>query len=311
MTKKQKSQINKFLVGVLVLVFAFIYTNYLEEPINEFLNSTSENDTVQPVTTNRKVAVNGDLNVYFVDVGQGDCIMISNNGKYMLIDAGNNEDGDKLVTYFSDMGIQKFDYVIGTHAHEDHIGGLDNIIKNFDIGTFYMPDVVTTTRTFEEIVEALENKSIAFETPEVDSSFDFADAVVNVIYVGNNSSDLNSTSIVLKMTYGDVSFLFTGDATNKVESQIKSKDISADVLKVGHHGSETSSTVSFLEKVNPKYAVIQVGKNNTYNHPRQQTLDRLEKIGARVYRTDEDGTVIASTDGKEITFITQETDTNG
>ncbi len=309
MTKKQKSQINKFLVGVIAIVVAFLYTNFIEEPIGKFLNSTEE-ETLETFNT-RKVSLEDNLSVYFVDVGQADCIMISNKGKYMLIDAGNNEDGPKLVTYFKDMGIEKFDYVVGTHAHEDHIGGLDDIIKNFEVDTFYMPDVITTTRTFEEVVEALEEKSVAFETPKIDSTFNFSDAYINVIYVGDNESDLNNTSIVLKLTYGDSTFLFTGDASTKVEKQIKDKNIQADVLKAGHHGSNTSSSATFLEKVNPKYIVIQVGENNTYNHPGEYTLKRFEKIGAKIYRNDLEGTIIATTDGKKITFTQQETDTNG
>lgn len=174
-----------------------------------------------------------------------------------------------------------------------------------------MPDVVTTTKTFEDVVDALEEKQLAFDTPKIGNNFNLGDAKIKVIYVGDEGSDLNDTSIVLKLTYGDNSFLFTGDATSNVEKQIIDKDISADLLKVGHHGSQYSTTASFLKKVNPTYAVIQVGENNTYGHPKEVILNRLEKNNIKVFRTDLNGTIIAKSDGKNITFTTTETDTNG
>lgn len=305
--KKIKSDFRKIIISIILVIGIFIYTTYLEEPINNFLKQ--KDNITQPVNSTRKVE--GDLSVYFVDVGQADCILINNKGQYMLIDAGNNDDGEKLVQYFKDLGINKFNYVIGTHAHEDHIGGMDNIINNFEIGTFYMPDVVTTTKTFEDVLDALENKNLSFETPEIDSSFSLSDAEVEVLYVGDESNDLNDTSIVLKLIYQNNTFLFTGDASSKVEKQILNKNIKADVLKVGHHGSQYSSSESFLKKVNPKYSIIQVGVGNTYDHPKDITLSRLDKINSSVYRTDQDGTIIAKSDGNNISITKLETDTNG
>lgn len=305
--KRTKDKLKKLLIGIILIFGVFIYTTYLEEPINKYLNKF--NEMIEPTISSRKV--DGNLVIYFVDVGQADCILISNNDHYMLIDAGNNEDGPKLVNYFKGMGISKFDYVIGTHAHEDHIGGLDDIINNFDIKTFYMPDVSQTTYTFESILDALERKNIYFETPKEDNSYKFGNSSFTVLSVGTDSTDLNNTSIVLKLTYGNNSFLFTGDATSSVERKILDKDISADVLKVGHHGSQYSSSANFLKAVYPKYAVIQVGKNNEYGHPKSITLNKLKKINAKIYRTDKDGTIICTSDGNNISFISMETDTNG
>lgn len=271
--KRTKDKLKKLLIGIILIFGVFIYTTYLEEPINKYLNKF--NEMIEPTISSRKV--DGNLVIYFVDVGQADCILISNNDHYMLIDAGNNEDGPKLVNYFKGMGISKFDYVIGTHAHEDHIGGLDDIINNFDIKTFYMPDVSQTTYTFESVLDALERKNIYFETPKEDNSYKFGNSSFTVLSVGTDSTDLNNTSIVLKLTYGNNSFLFTGDATSSVERKILDKDISADVLKVGHHGSQYSSSANFLKTVYPKYAVIQVGKNNEYGHPKSITLNKLKK----------------------------------
>lgn len=303
MNKSVKKQLTKALLVLIILVAGYFYTTYFDNK-----NITKD------VTTNVKQTINessSNLKIYFVDVGQADCILINDNNEYGLIDAGNNEDGEKIVKYFKDLGITKFKYVFGTHAHEDHIGGMDNIIENFQIEHFYMPDTITTTRTFEEVLDALEEKNIAFETPEEDENLTFSDTVFKVLHVGKDKRDLNDTSIVLKLTYKNTSYLFMGDATSSVEKDILDKDIKSDVLKVGHHGSQYSSTISFLKKVSPKYAIIEVGKNNSYNHPKEVTLKKLEDLGTKIYRTDEDGTIILTSDGENMSFETVKTDTNG
>lgn len=303
MNKSVKKQLTKALLVLIILVSGYFYTTYFDNK-----NITKD------VTTNVKQTINessSNLKIYFVDVGQADCILINDNNEYSLIDAGNNEDGEKIVKYFKDLGITKFKYVFGTHAHEDHIGGMDNIIENFQIEHFYMPDTITTTRTFEEVLDALEEKNIAFETPEEDENLTFSDTVFKVLHVGKDKRDLNDTSIVLKLTYKNTSYLFMGDATSSVEKDILDKDIKSDVLKVGHHGSQYSSTISFLKKASPKYAIIEVGKNNSYNHPKEVTLKKLEDLGTKIYRTDEDGTIILTSDGENMSFETVKTDTNG
>lgn len=303
MNKSVKKQLTKALLVLIILVSGYFYTTYFDNK-----NITKD------VTTNVKQTINessSNLKIYFVDVGQADCILINDNNEYSLIDAGNNEDGEKIVKYFKDLGITKFKYVFGTHAHEDHIGGMDNIIENFQIEHFYMPDTITTTRTFEEVLDALEEKNIAFETPEEDENLTFSDTIFKVLHVGKDKRDLNDTSIVLKLTYKNTSYLFMGDATSSVEKDILDKDIKSDVLKVGHHGSQYSSTISFLKKVSPKYAIIEVGKNNSYNHPKEVTLKKLEDLGTKIYRTDEDGTIILTSDGENMSFETVKTDTNG
>lgn len=303
MNKSVKKQLTKALLVLIILVSGYFYTTYFDNK-----NITKD------VTTNVKQTINessSNLKIYFVDVGQADCILINDNNEYSLIDAGNNEDGEKLVKYFKDLGITKFKYVFGTHAHEDHIGGMDNIIENFQIEHFYMPDAITTTRTFEEVLDALEVKNIAFETSKEDENLTFSDTDFKVLHVGKDKKDLNDTSIVLKLTYKNTSYLFMGDATSSVEKDILDKDIKSDVLKVGHHGSQYSSTISFLKKVSPKYAIIEVGKNNSYNHPKEVTLKKLEDLGTKIYRTDEDGTIILTSDGENMSFETVKTDTNG
>lgn len=301
---KKKGIIN--IISIIVVVLYVIFgTNF----IDEIKNSTAS--VSNAFEENEKLEVSGELKVYFLDVGQADSILIRTDNHNMLIDAGNNEDGEKLVSYFNNLGITKFDYVIGTHAHEDHIGGMDDIINNFDIDTFYMPDATTTTKTFEDVLDALISKNLSINIPKIDNEFDFEDAKLKVIYAGDETNDLNDSSIVLKLTFGNNSFLFMGDATSNVEKQILNKNISSDVLKVGHHGSQYSSKEEFLDMVKPKYAVISAGKNNNYGHPTKETLNKLMNRNIKLYRTDMNGTIIFTSSGNGISVETIATDTNG
>lgn len=300
MTKKNNKKTTTSIGGIIIIIFLAIYG--LEENIsNSFSIDTNSIDT----------NITGELKVTFIDVGQADSILIQNDNENMLIDAGNNEDGDKLVDYFTSLNIDNFKYVVGTHPHEDHIGGLDNIINNFNIDYIYMPDVVTTTSTFESVIDSIDNKNMKITIPQIGDNITLGSACIEIIYTGTDSSDLNNTSIVLKLTYGNTSFLFTGDATSEVEKQIVNKDIKADVLKVGHHGSKYSSTLDFLEAVDPKYAVISVGLGNSYGHPADTTINNLNKLGINIYRTDELGTIVITSDGNNIEVNNYKTNTNG
>ena len=290
---------NKTLISFLSFAAIILYTLLSNDEI------TIEKEENKKTDSNNTDVVK----VEYIDVGQADAILIENNKKYMLIDAGNNEDGDLLVNYFKDKNITDFEYVVATHPHEDHIGGMDNIIKNFNIKNYYMPDCYTTTKTFEELLDALEEKNLSFETPDIDSEFLLGDALFKVLYTGTDKRDLNNTSIVLRMTYKDVSFMFTGDATNTTEKKIIAKDLQSDVLKVGHHGSQYSTSDEFLDKVNPKYAIISVGTGNVYDHPKDITLNKLK--GIEVHRTDKEGTIRVISDGKNIDIETFKTNTNG
>jgi len=293
-------------VEILILVIVFYGYNHYEKMKNPKVEKEKEFREEIKVEEKKE-----NFQIRYIDVGEADSILIQNNGKYALIDAGNNEDGEKLVKYFQSLGIQKLEYVIGTHAHEDHIGGMDDIIKNFQINHFYMPDVVTTTRTFEEILENLEKKSIRFETPKIGETFTLDETNFKIIWVGDNEEDLNSTSIILRAKYKNTTYLFTGDATIEVEKQILDEEIESDVLKVSHHGSKQSNSDAFLRKVNPKYAIISVGKENDYGFPKKVILNKLKSIGSKIYRTDELGTIIVSSDGNEIYVTSEYTDTNG
>lgn len=307
MKKRRKQEIRRLIVGLILVVVIFAYETYLEEPLQDMLYKLEEREILPA----RSKKVDGDLNIYYFDVGQADCILIQNKNHNMVIDAGNNADGKYIVKAMKSIGVEKIDYLVGTHAHEDHIGGMDDIINNFSIEKFYMPDAITTTKTFEDVLDALDAHQVKFETPKINDEFSLNDVTFCVLHVGTNKNDLNETSIVLRLTYKDTSYLFMGDAPTSVEKDILSENIKSDVLKVGHHGSQYSTSDTFLKKVNPKYAIIEVGKNNIYNHPKEVTLNKLKKSGVQVYRTDLDGTILLTSDGKNYNFEKIETNTNG
>lgn len=255
--------------------------------------------------------INPNLEVEFIDVGQAESIFIKQDGHNILIDAGNNADGKLLVKYLKNKGIKKFDYVVGTHPHEDHIGGLDDIINEFEIEHILMPDVTSNTKTFEDVLNAIEKKNLEIEIPIIDETFTAGDLNFKVIYTGTNEEDLNSDSIVLRMDYKNNSYLFTADLTGDIEKELLEKDIDVNIYKVAHHGSTYSNTYEFLERVTPKYAIISCGKDNDYYYPHIKALNRIKKHTKEIYRTDQDGTIIVKDDGKNIEIIKEKTNTDG
>ena len=254
---------------------------------------------------NTDLNIDGDFEVHFLDVGQADSILIKDGTSFMLIDGGNNDDSDLVVDYLTKQGVDRLDYIIGTHPHEDHIGGLDKVIDNFQIGKVIMPKVTHTSSTYKDVLTSISNKGLKISSPIVGEKFKLENSTIEILGpVGNSYDDLNNYSVVAKITFGNTSFLFTGDAEDISEKEMISEgvDIKSTLLKVGHHGSRYSSIPEFLNKVNPKYAIISVGKDNKYNHPNTEVLDRLKERDIIVYRTDEDGTIIATSDGEKISF---------
>ncbi len=243
------------------------------------------------------------LKVTFLDVGQADCAIIQVGDKNMLIDAGTNSAANQVISAIKNLGISRLDCVVGTHPHEDHIGGLDAVINTFDIGGVIMPKVSATTQTFNDVLLAIQKKGLTITTPAPGTTFNLGQAKVTILAPNSPSySDVNNYSVVIKVEFGNVSFLFTGDAQTDSEKEMIAKgyNLKVDVLKVGHHGSSTSSSPAFLKAMSPKYAVISVGASNSYGHPSQATLTNLSGIGAKVYRTDLNGSVVITSDGTNI-----------
>ena len=306
MNYKKLNKLIKIIIGLVILIVVTIQGNLFDNVSNA---TASINDSTKSDKIDAKVKEN--FSVSFIDVGQADSVLIRNGNYNMLIDAGNNEDGEKLVNYFKSLGIEEFTYVFATHPHEDHIGGMDDIINNFKIDNYYMSNKLSTTKTFMDVLDALDGRNLKYTVPNKGDTLKFGDANIKVIYPGDDKSNINDSSIVLKITYGKNSFLLTGDATSNVERKIYNEDIKSDVLKVAHHGSSYSSIDVFLDKVKPYYAVISVGKNNIYNHPSNKTLEKLNKRNIKVYRTDLDGTIVFISDGDNLSVKALKTDTNG
>lgn len=243
--------------------------------------------------------------VHYINVGQGDSILIQVNNKNMLIDSGPKENKKDLFDYLDSLNIKKIDYLIATHPHEDHIGNMAKIIKSYDIGAFYAPKIESSTKTFEQMIDALKSKDLKINIIKSNiQSIDLGENTIVSFFSPNkdNYDNLNNYSPVMKIQYGKNKFLFVGDAEKDVEDEvIKNKyNLKSDVLKVGHHGSSSSSSEEFIKAVNPSIGIISCGIDNKYNHPNESTLNILEKYNVKIYRTDKDGTIVLSSDGENI-----------
>lgn len=245
----------------------------------------------------------GTLEVHYIDVGQGDSTLLICDGETMLIDAGENEYGDDVVDYLKSKGIEKLDYVIGTHPDSDHIGGLDTVIKNMECETVFLTDYSKDTRTYEEVLEAVEQEDCERINPQVGDTYRFGAA--EMIIIAPNRTDYESAndgSIGLILQNGGHRFFFAGDAEEEAEYDILENGIhiGADVYKVSHHGSRSSSMEELVEAVDPEFAVISCGEKNDYGHPHAATLNTLRRMGIKVFRTDEQGTIVCTSDGTDL-----------
>ena len=238
------------------------------------------------------------MKVHFINVGQGDSILIQINNKNLIIDSGPKDNKSNLLKYLNKLNITSFDYVIATHPHEDHIGNMAYLINNYKISNFYAPKALSTTTAFETMVEALVRKNLKINILKANiDTIDLGQDTLVEVFSPNLDTyeNLNNYSPIIKITYKNTSFLFTGDAEKLVENEVLNKNIKSDVLKVGHHGSSTSSSLDFIKTVSPSISVISVGKYNSYNHPNTNTLETLKNT--IIYRTDLNNNIIIESDG--------------
>ena len=294
---RQNDKFTKAIISFLILAIT---------AVGAYLYSSFEQSEGEKVNSNMQA---GDtLAVNFLDVGQGDCEFIQlPDGKCMLIDAGVSDSASKIASKISELGYEKIDYLIATHPHADHIGGMKRIVENFEIGEIYMPKASTNTKTFENLLQAISDKGLSINTAKAGKVlYESDDLKIEFLApISDSYKDLNNYSAVIRLQYGNTVFLFTGDAEELAEGEIlnaySKSALKADVLKVGHHGSNTASSADFINSVMPKYAVIEVGEGNTYNHPHIEAVNTLNAVGAEILRTDLNGNITIVSDKVNLT----------
>lgn len=296
---------NLFFYLPLVLLLAACGTVTQEDP--------QENTTVQESLRENAAALESisgsdaafsELQVHFIDVGQGDSTLILCGSEAMLIDAGDNDKGTTLQLYLQRQGVEALTYVIGTHPDSDHIGSLDVILTKFDCATVILPETASDTAAYRDVIDAMAYRNYQNTPPLTGDSYRLGDAEFTIIAPNGEYDNDNNSSVGIRLVHGNNSFLFTGDAEAEAEADILQNgiDIRADVLHAGHHGSATSGSRDFISRVAPTYAVISCGRDNPYGHPHEQTLDTLQEFDIQVFRTDEQGSIIAISDGNSITW---------
>ncbi len=284
------------LAAVIIFLFCTAGCGFYAEDVSSDPTSFAE--------TASSEAVSGDFSVLFIDVGQADSALVECSGSFMLIDGGNAADSDIIYTVLKKHGVKELEYLVVTHAHEDHVGGASAAFEACTVGTVLCPVTSYSSKTFQKFMSQVEKHGNTVTVPSVGDSFALGESTVTVLGPVAKYDEPNNTSIVLKIEYGDTSFLFMGDAERESELDIldTGADLSATLLKVGHHGSSTSTSYPFLREVMPEYAVISCGKGNSYGHPHEETLSRLSDASVTVYRTDLSGDITCTSDGKQLSF---------
>lgn len=290
--------LNKKLVYLIVIVIVAIVSAF---------GSNFDKITETPQDSQNTVNHYSDFKVHYIDVGQGDCALVECDGKTLLIDAGENGYEQTVINYLYSRGVEKLDYIVASHQHSDHIGGLPEVIEEFGMDNIIMPELTQkqtpTNSTYKAFLKAVKNSGASGIYSKVGSVYNLGSATFEILGpVSNNAEDINNMSIILKVTYGENTFLFTGDAESDEEKEVVSTgaDLDSDVLKVGHHGSYTSSCKEFLEAVTPEICVIMCGENNDYGHPHDAATDRISNYTDEVYRTDICGNIVISSDGTNL-----------
>lgn len=300
----------KKIVRVIVIIGVLIVLSYLGIDLNEFTNlSNSQNKETQHTSNvSDQKDLEGELILTMIDVGQADSFLLVQNGKTALVDCGTRSTGENVVEHLKQLGITKIDYVFGTHPHDDHMGGMYDVITNFDIGTIIIPKVESgsvTANWYMKLMKEINSGGYNLEYASVGTLYHLGDATMKVIGpITKEQSNLNNYSTVLKVSFGEQDIIMTGDAEKEVEEEIllSKENIDAEILKVGHHGSDTSSSEEFLDAISPDYALISSKLGNKHEHPIKSTMEKLEDRNIKVYRTDESGTIVVTITSNNVSF---------
>ena len=314
--KKRRKRTVPVLLALVVLILGIAgYGNGQADSISSALNTilTAASDLASGAEIQTAYApsdVTEDLTVHFLDIGQGDCTLLTQGEHAMLIDAGYEKSSDELLALLEKQGVSHLEALVLTHPDADHIGGADVVIYKFDCNTILMPERKANTRTYDDVIQAMKSKDYTAIHPEVGDSYAFGESSFTILSPARNYEDSNDCSIVLRLTHGSNTFLFTGDAEEEAENDMLASgmNLSADVLKVGHHGSHTSTSDAFLDAVSPTYAVISCETGNSYGHPHAETLNKLRAAGVQLFRTDDQGTITVTSDGSTLTWNTSPSD---
>lgn len=310
--KKLAQKIGRVLIMVIILVLWYVYeTKFSDTAVSTEQTQTNTIEQEEEIYTQSDVGISnveGELILTMIDVGQADCFLLEQNGKTALVDCGTRSTGKDAVEYLKSLGITKLDYVFGTHPHDDHMGGMYDVITNFKIGKIIIPEVEAgevTANWYITLMEEIQTNNYIVEDPEKGDIYSLGGAVIKVIeQMTDAGSNINNYSIVLKVSFGEMDIIMTGDAELEVEELIlnSGENIDAEIFKVGHHGSDTSNSEEFLDAISPEYALISTKLGNKYDHPIKSTMEKLEERNIEVYRTDENGIVIATITPKGVTF---------
>lgn len=311
--KKNNSRRQHVLAAIL---FVFLILSFFNSDVSELKKALLQEsgafqDMLEKASSARKGtgaadtgtgSENSVLQVHFLDIGQGDATLLTCDGEAMLIDAGDNHKGTQIQSYLESKKISSLSYLIGTHPDADHIGGLDVIITKFSAGKLFLPEYEKDTKTYTDVIQAAKYRRLKVTHPKPGETYTLGSAEFVILGPAKTYGSANDNSICLLLTHGENRFLFTGDAEEEAEADMLGADLAADVFKVPHHGSSTASTKAFFKKVSPTYAVISCGDDNSYGHPHAEVLNRLRAAGVKMFRTDDQGTIVISSNGKDLTF---------
>lgn len=315
-SSKNQTKLISFIAGVIVIILVVLFGGANVSDIFGDIGLSGNHGT-QSGPSGTLISDSSALSMHVLNVGQADCILLSKGGVYALVDCGESsepserESREAIYRYLDDLGVKKLDFLLVTHQDYDHIGSAKDILSRYSVGTFYDNGFTHTSATYEKLMTYIDENNIRYKVVYAGDSIKspWSGVTIRVLSPpeGYIDKDVNHNSIVLKITYGDVSYLLTGDATTQTEEYILSSgvNVDADVLKVGHHGSYSSSSEAFLKAVSPGVSIISCGADNEYGHPHSDALKRLAKFTNYLYRTDIDGTILVSTDGKEYSVVTE------